>query len=60
MSDSTSTTNEKIERIVLRILISKKAVKTIKQLIFYALDKAAEEKLTVSEKTLKIAENGNF
>ncbi|MFX1386279.1 MAG: hypothetical protein ACFE9M_03605 [Promethearchaeota archaeon] len=43
---------EKVERIVLKILYDEKSVKSLKLLIEKVLERAVEEKITISEKVI--------
>ncbi len=45
---------EKIERIILKILYDQKAVKSLKELTEKALDRAAKERITISEKSINL------
>ena len=45
---------EKIERIVLKILYDEKSVKSLKLLIEKVLERAIEEKITISEKAINM------
>ena len=44
---------EKIERIILKILFDEKSVKSLKALTDKVLERAIEEKITISEKLIK-------
>jgi hypothetical protein len=44
---------EKIERIILKILFDEKSVKSLKELTDKVLERAIEEKITISEKLIK-------
>ncbi len=45
---------EKIERIILKILYDQKAVKSLKELTEKALDRAAKERITISERSINL------
>ncbi len=45
---------ESIERIILKILYDQKAVKSLKELTEKALDRAAKERITISEKSINL------
>jgi len=45
---------EKIERIILKILYDQKTVKSLKDLTEKALDRAANERITISEKSINL------
>lgn len=45
---------EKIERIILKILYDQKSVKSLKELTEKALDRAAKERITISEKPINL------
>ncbi len=49
-----SNIKEKIERIILKILFDQKAVKSLKELTEKALDRAAKERITISEKSINL------
>jgi hypothetical protein len=48
---------EKIETYILKILYDKKSVKSLKELTEMALEKAAQERITISEKPINLIIN---
>jgi len=52
-----SSSKEKIEKIIFKVLFELKSIKSTKILVEKALEKTLEEKITISEKNIKLIIN---